>query len=281
MNGAPEIWWVGHPPETRANDIRNGKGYDASKDTVLVAGVSSLKDFQGVINQANGMEKQFGKVGEVDLFSHAGGVDGPNFNYGHNKPGGTHYTNEQNMAGLLGTKVNWASNAQAGFYGCNTATATLGASNFAQQFANAQHVPTYGFSSPANFSSSPNSINLFDYFHIGTRNTWSIIQVIRLSEGTPSDYAFDEKQNGIRLACSRVCGAVVDASFGSRAHEDPAKPTNAASTRNYFQSAAREVAGACRANDPARHTFTELFFLLKSTTNFSGGGRTDMQPPSS
>jgi RHS repeat-associated protein len=65
--------------QSRANDIRNTKGFDPSKDTVLVAGVSSFKQFADAISQANGMEKQFGKVGEVDLFSHAGDKDGPNF----------------------------------------------------------------------------------------------------------------------------------------------------------------------------------------------------------
>ena len=95
------------------------------------------------------MEKQFGKVGEVDLFSHSGNLDGPNFNYGHNRAGGPHYTNEQVPGGLLGLKINWnTSSSRAGFYGCNSA-------DFAQRFANSQGVSTYGFDESVHFSGSP------------------------------------------------------------------------------------------------------------------------------
>lgn len=155
--------------DTRANEIRNSKGFNSSTDTVLEAAVSSIKDFANVINQANGMEKQFGKVGEVDLFSHSGDASGPNFNYGHNRQGGPHYSNEMNIGALLSLHINWASNAQAGFYGCNTAASYAGAANFAQQFANVQRVPTFGFTTVSNFSHSPNSISLRDYFYIGDK----------------------------------------------------------------------------------------------------------------
>ena len=153
--------------QTRANEIKASQGFNPKADTVLLAGVGSKMDFKNVINQANGMEKQFGKVGEVDLFIHSGGVDGPTFNEGYNRPGGPHYKNEQDMGAFLSMKVNWAANAVAGFYGCNTALAI--SSDFAQQFADAQRVPTWGFNGPMNFSSSPNSISLFDYFYIGDK----------------------------------------------------------------------------------------------------------------
>jgi len=138
---------------TRANNIKNTKGYDPKNDTVLVAGVSSFKDFANVISQANGLDKQFGKVGEVDLFSHAG-ADGPNFNEGMNSPGGTHFTNEQNPEGLANLHINWAKGAFAGFYGCNTAGDGYDNRDFAQSFANHQGVTTEGFHGFSSFSTN-------------------------------------------------------------------------------------------------------------------------------
>ncbi|MFN8007237.1 MAG: hypothetical protein U0V70_09485 [Terriglobia bacterium] len=135
--------------QTRANEIRNSKGFDPKKDTVLVAGVDSFATFKDLVGKANGLEKQFGKVGELDIFSHAG-RDGPNFQEGHNHglvppP----YSNEQNRSGIEGLHVNWAPSAQAGFYGCNTANPY---DDFAQVFANKQNVSTYGISTSASFS---------------------------------------------------------------------------------------------------------------------------------
>jgi hypothetical protein len=48
-------------------------------------------------------------------------------------------------------KVNWSGSATARFYGCNTAV------NFAQNFANAQRVPTFGYEGYAYFSNSSTS----------------------------------------------------------------------------------------------------------------------------
>jgi RHS repeat-associated protein len=147
--------------ETRANEIKNSKTFDPKKDTVLVQGVNSFDSFKSVINTANGMEKQFGKVAEVDLFSHAGDRDGPNFNEGTNRPGGPHYSNEQNAAGLESLHINWDASGQAKFFGCYTA-------DFAQWFANSQRVPTYGFPGYSGFSSFPNFRDYGYVFGLGS-----------------------------------------------------------------------------------------------------------------
>jgi hypothetical protein len=65
--------------QTTAAEIQKQKGYDAKHDTVIVAGVATKADFAAAVKQANGMFKQYGKVGEVALFSHAGWHDGPVF----------------------------------------------------------------------------------------------------------------------------------------------------------------------------------------------------------
>jgi RHS repeat-associated protein len=132
---------------TRANEIASSKDFDPKKDVVLLAGVNSEAGFENVIKTANSLENKYGKVGEVDLFSHAGDKDGPNFNYGHNREGGPHYTNEQNAERLASLHINWDTSGKAGFYGCYTA-------NFAQRFADSQRVPTFGFDHFAGFSST-------------------------------------------------------------------------------------------------------------------------------
>jgi len=145
-----------HPPElekaaqTKANEIATAPGFDPQKDIVLLAAVNSEAGFKKAVSIGNSLEKQYGKVGEVDLYSHAGSRDGPNFNYGHNQPGEPkRYSNEQAPARLLALKINWqSSDAKAGFYGCNTAT-------FAQQFANRQRVTTFGFNTTTQFSDTP------------------------------------------------------------------------------------------------------------------------------
>jgi RHS repeat-associated protein len=129
--------------ETKAGHIRDMKGFDPKKDTVLLKGVKTKEDFGGVLKEANGLEKQFGKVEQVTLYSHAGADLGPTFHDGIDN-GPTQFS----QAELSNLKVNWSSSAIAKFYGCYTGM------NFAQNFANAQGVPTYGYDRFAYFSSS-------------------------------------------------------------------------------------------------------------------------------
>ncbi len=130
--------------ETRAAAIQHQKGYDATKDTVLVMGVKTKADFAAAIKQANAQFKQFGKVGEVSLFSHSGWKDGPVFHDTHGNP--TQFSESE----LDRTAVNWSDSARACFFGCNTGV------RFTSIFADSQRVTTYGFTGYASFSSNPN-----------------------------------------------------------------------------------------------------------------------------
>ena len=130
--------------QTRAAEIQKQKGYDPAHDTVIVAGVGTKADFAAAVKQANGMFKQFGKVGEVSLFSHAGWHDGPVFHDASGKP--TQFTESE----LDRVAVNWSDNAHACFFGCNTGV------RFGSMFAESQRVTTYGFTGYAAFSSNPN-----------------------------------------------------------------------------------------------------------------------------
>jgi RHS repeat-associated protein len=130
--------------QTRAAEIQHQKGYDSKHDTVIVAGVKTKADFAAAMKHANGMFKQFGKVGEVSLFSHAGWHDGPVF---HDVGGkATQFTPSE----LGRIAVNWSESAHACFFGCNTGV------RFDHLFATSQRVPTYGFFGYASFSSNPN-----------------------------------------------------------------------------------------------------------------------------
>jgi hypothetical protein len=109
-----------------------------------VVGVQSHTDLQKVLDAAGAslIEKAFGKIGQVALFSHSGG-DGPVF---HDNATGKPY--QLTAADLAGIKVNWSSTASCTLYGCNTAN------RFAQKFADAQGVPTFGYDKYAYFSAS-------------------------------------------------------------------------------------------------------------------------------
>jgi hypothetical protein len=127
---------------TRASELQASKDFDPERDRVLLRGVGDKQDFSDAVAEANALERQFGKVQEVSLFSHAGTADGPVF---HDKGGSTQFTKDE----VSRLSVNWASGASARFFGCHTGI------NFAQEFATAQGVPTYGFERFAYFSSRP------------------------------------------------------------------------------------------------------------------------------
>jgi RHS repeat-associated protein len=156
--------------ETRANEIRNAKGFDPKKDTVLVRGIKSFDDLKGLVKEANALDKSFGKVGELSIVSHAG-QDGPNFNYGHNRSGGPRYTNEQNPSGIASLTVNWDSSARACFLGCRTAD-RYSNGGFAQSFADRQGVPAYGFPDTSGFSSSPSGRSYWYVLGLGGQNLY-------------------------------------------------------------------------------------------------------------
>jgi RHS repeat-associated protein len=129
--------------ETRAQQIQKSKGFDSKKDTVLLRGVKTKQDFENALTDAGKLEKTYGKVEQVSLFSHSGVGQGPVF---HDSSGKAVQFTTSELASL---KVNWSGSAEAKFYGCNTAQ------NFCQNFANAQGVPSYGYDRYAYFSSSP------------------------------------------------------------------------------------------------------------------------------
>ena len=90
--------------ETREQQIRNSKGFDPKKDTVLLAGVKTKEDFANIIKEANGLQKQYGKVEQISLYSHAGRQDGPVF---HDQGGNPTQFSQRELSnlGLTGQAV--------------------------------------------------------------------------------------------------------------------------------------------------------------------------------
>lgn len=131
--------------ETRAKQIQDSKGFDVKKDTVLLRAVTTKQDFANVIREANGLNKKFGKVEQINLYAHAGPESGPIF---HEASPYNHNMSQFTQGELSRIKVNWSETATARFYGCNTGV------NFAQNFANAQRVPAFGYEGYAYFSNS-------------------------------------------------------------------------------------------------------------------------------
>jgi RHS repeat-associated protein len=133
--------------QTKKDEITSSKGFDPKKDTVIMGGVKTKEDFQNLLTAAAKVSDQFGQTSSVSLFSHSGDLDGPVF---HDASGNATQFTQSDLANL---KVNWSSNATASFFGCRTAD------NFAQNFANAQHVRTFGFNGGVDFSGNPNSVS--------------------------------------------------------------------------------------------------------------------------
>jgi hypothetical protein len=142
--------------ETRKKEIESSKGFDSKKDKVVVIGVNSKEDLKSAIEMINGMDKQYGKVAELSIFSHSG-EDGPVF------PGAVGASSESrqfmlpgdgisgggiDMKQLRSLHINWESNAWAGFFGCHTQT-------FADAFAKTQGVRTSGFRGGVDFYRGP------------------------------------------------------------------------------------------------------------------------------
>ena len=139
--------------QTKKDQITSSKGFDPKKDTVILAGVKTKADFQNVLNSAAKIADQFGKTTNVSLFSHAGDQSGPVF---HDASGhATQFTQHE----LSNLQVNWGANSTASFYGCSTAN------NFAQNFADAQRVRSFGFLGGVDFSGRPDSVSKWYLFN--------------------------------------------------------------------------------------------------------------------
>ncbi len=154
--------------QTLAKKIKKSGSFNSKEDTVLVKGVSSKDDFINLLKDANKLESQFGRVGNVSLVSHGGPNDGPVFPQA-DSAGTRQFLGGEAELGKL--NIGWTLSGEANFYGCNTAV------NFAQRFANAQGVRTWGFDNYSSFSNTPHYKDKGYLLNFG--NNWDLYMVTR------------------------------------------------------------------------------------------------------
>lgn len=139
--------------ETKAAAIRNTRGFDPKNDTVLLRAVKTKQDVANAFRDANALGETYGTVQQLSMYSHSGARDGPTLHGGPvtalSPHGGTQFSSKE-LKSL--PALNWAPNANAMFYGCNT-------SKFAGAFATAQNVTSFGTTGSAYFSSRPDRLS--------------------------------------------------------------------------------------------------------------------------
>ena len=133
--------------ETRASDIESNKHFNSKRDRVILQGVKTRDDFVNALKVGTEAAKQSGPIRTLDLISHSG-KDGPVFHEDSaitelNPHGGVQLSTEQ-VKNL--PQLSWATAAHATFDGCRT-------TQFASQFAQDEHVTSFGNPGYANFSS--------------------------------------------------------------------------------------------------------------------------------
>ena len=117
---------------TRRRDIMNNASFDKSKDIVVMCAISDLATIKGTVDKIQGKYgDKYGKTKEFNLWSH-GGLDGPTGSV--ETSSNTLDTKQMTIEGWGQIDFDWAQNATASFFGCNTGVESKGAS-FAQRLS--------------------------------------------------------------------------------------------------------------------------------------------------
>lgn len=103
---------------TRKVDIERQKGFDPSKDKVVVIGLQDMASIQKQVdNVVKTYSPQYGQTREFSIWSHAG-KDGPT---GTVETSSNQLDKKQmTLSGWGNISFNWSDNAVANFYGCKT-----------------------------------------------------------------------------------------------------------------------------------------------------------------
>lgn len=153
--------------QTKASSIEGSHGFDSKKDTVLLRGVTTKADVANAFKAANDLGKTYGGVQQLNMFSHSGALDGPVLHdpnlAGNGNPNGATQFTASELKSL--PALNWNQGAIANFYGCNT-------TDFAGNFADAQHVKSFGTSGTAYFSSRPDRLSPDGGGNLYLNDTW-------------------------------------------------------------------------------------------------------------
>jgi RHS repeat-associated protein len=141
--------------QTKAAEIQRSRGFDPKKDQVMLKGVTTKDDFKSALAAANKAGLSSGGVQQVNMFSHAGALNGPVFHGGTVGPTNSHGSTQFGSSELNSLPgLTWSQGASATFYGCRT-------TNFAGQFASTEGVSSFGTTGPSYFSSRPDRLSSF------------------------------------------------------------------------------------------------------------------------
>ena len=143
---------------TRQTDIERSKGFDPTKDKVIVLAVQDMASIQKQVNDVvKTYSPQYGQTQEFSIWSHAG-TDGPTgtVNTSSNAVDGK----QMSTAGWGKIDFNWKNNGSgtnANFFGCKTGVNSVGVVDLGAGFG----VATYNIPSFANrVSALPNFKNV-------------------------------------------------------------------------------------------------------------------------
>ena len=124
--------------ETRMQEIQSNKNFNTKTDKVIMIGVSDIGLIGDMVNWAvSSYSDQYGKTAEAGIWSHAGwdGPIGDVTSSGEYGMGG-----QMSLEGWSNINFNWKnSDANMGFYGCNTGNDTYGGKyigSFARNISN-------------------------------------------------------------------------------------------------------------------------------------------------
>lgn len=119
--------------ETRKYDIEHSDMFDAANDIVLMCGIQDIGTIGSLVSSAvESYGDTFGKTAEFSIWSHAG-LDGP---IGTTRTSQTAFGETQmTMGGWNNIDFNWASDANANFYGCKTGVANDGSPSFSTRIS--------------------------------------------------------------------------------------------------------------------------------------------------
>ena len=163
--------------ETRKTDIENSKGFDSSKDIVILTPIEDLAELSDQVkNIISRYSADYGTTKEFGIWSHSA-LDGP---CGSQPTSGdlAHPNGEKQMTlkGWSNINFNWSKNASATFYGCRSGVInhTDGTnSSFSTKISglrNFQNVDVYGQSSYSYPSREPTKLSRDLDIYLGIPN---------------------------------------------------------------------------------------------------------------
>ena len=136
--------------ETRKYDIEHSDYFDAANDIVLMCGIQDIGTIGSLVSSAVGSYgDSFGKTAEFSVWSHAG-KDGPTGTIAtsHNALDGKQMT----LEGWGNIEFNWATGANANYYGCKTGVGDNSSPSFSTRISalsNYRGVSVHGQTSSA------------------------------------------------------------------------------------------------------------------------------------